>query len=137
MLYNTYWVRFNHKLFRHQDAVRNTLALFKAAQQAGVRRIVHLSITNPSESSPLEYFRGKAVLEKALIETGISCAILRPAVIFGPEDILINNIAWAVRHLPVFGVFGEWIQANADTLGRSYASELARRVDRQGAYGSN
>lgn len=244
VLYNTYWVRFNHKLFRHQDAVRNTLTLFKAAQQAGVRRIVHVSITNPSENSPLEYFRGKAVLERALIESGISHAILRPTVIFGKEDILINNIAWAVRHLPVFGVFGdgqyrlqpiyvedladlavrcgagrenqvidaigpetytyrelvqtiarligvrrtvvsvpprlgwlvgqvlgwmtkdviitqeeieglmadllytqsppagktllsEWIKANADTLGHRYTSELARRVDRQAAYGSN
>jgi len=107
VLYNTYWVRFNHKLFSHQDAVQNTLTLFKAAQQAGVRRIVHVSITNPSENSPLEYFRGKAVLEKALIESGISYAILRPTVIFGKEDILINNIAWALRRLPVFGVFGD------------------------------
>lgn len=106
VLYNTYWVRFNHKLFRHQDAVQNTLTLFKAARKAGVQRIVHVSITNPSETSSLEYFRGKAVLEKALVDSGISYAILRPTVIFGKEDILINNIAWAVRHLPVFGVFG-------------------------------
>jgi uncharacterized protein YbjT (DUF2867 family) len=107
VLYNTYWVRFNHRLFRHQDAVENTLKLFEAAQQAGVQRVVHISITNPSESSPLEYFRGKAVLEKALVESGLSYAILRPTVIFGKEDILINNIAWAVRRLPVFGVFGD------------------------------
>jgi NADH dehydrogenase len=71
-----------------------------------VGRIVHVSITNPDESSPLEYFRGKAVLERALIESGIPYAILRPAVLFGREDILINNIAWALRHLPVFAVFG-------------------------------
>ncbi len=107
VLYNTYWVRFNHKLFRHQDAVQNTLTLFRAAKLAGVARIVHVSITNPNENSPLEYFRGKAVLEKALVESGISYAILRPTVIFGKEDILINNIAWVVRHLPVFGVFGD------------------------------
>ena len=66
VLYNTYWVRFNHRLFKHADAVRNTLALFEAAKKAGVQRIVHVSITNPSEDSPLEYFRGKAALEKAL-----------------------------------------------------------------------
>ena len=69
VLYNTYWVRFNHRLFKHADAVRNTLILFEAAKKAGVQRIVHVSITNPSEDSPLEYFRGKAVLEKALIES--------------------------------------------------------------------
>jgi NADH dehydrogenase len=107
VLYNTYWVRFNHRLFKHADAVRNTKVLFQAAAQAGVERIVHVSITNPSLDSPLEYFRGKAELEKALAESGISHAILRPAVLFGPEDILINNIAWAMRHLPVFGVFGD------------------------------
>ena len=107
VLYNTYWVRFNHRLFRHADAVRNTLNLFEAAKQAGVQRIVHVGITNPSEDSPLEYFRGKAAIEKALVASGISYAILRPAVLFGKEDILINNIAWALRRLPVFGVFGD------------------------------
>ncbi len=106
-LYNTYWVRFNHPLFSHADAVRNTLVLFEAARRAGVRRIVHVSITNPAEDSPLEYFSGKARLERALIESGLSYAILRPTVLFGKEDILINNIAWALRHLPVFGVFGD------------------------------
>ena len=107
VLYNTYWVRFNHPTFTHADAVQNTLALFDAAQRAGVRRIVHVSITNPSEDSHLEYFRGKARLERALRESGLSYAILRPTVLFGKEDILINNIAWAVRHLPVMGVFGD------------------------------
>lgn len=107
VLYNTYWVRFNHRLFKHADAVQNTLALFEAARRADVQRVVHISITNPSEESPLEYFRGKAVLERALMESGLSHAILRPAVLFGREDILINNIAWMLRHLPVFGVFGD------------------------------
>ena len=244
VLYNTYWVRFNHRLFRHADAVRNTLALFAAARQAGVRRIIHISITNPSADSPLEYFRGKARLEKVLMDSGISYAILRPAILFGKEDILVNNIAWTLRRLPVFGVFGDgryrlqpihvddladlavehaatrenvivnaigpetfsyrelvacigdaigrrrpilsvppwfgyamsrvvgklvgdviitrdeikglmagllcvdappvgktaltqWVKANADTLGRKYASELARRKDRTAAYGTN
>ena len=100
VLFNTYWVRFNHRLFKHADAVRNTLALFQAAQRAGVERIVHVSITNPAEESPLEYFRGKAVLEKALVASGISHAILRPAVLFGKEDILVNNIAWACGDCP-------------------------------------
>jgi uncharacterized protein YbjT (DUF2867 family) len=87
-------------------AVDNTLKLFEAAKQAGVPRVVHTSITNPSEESPLEYFRGKAVLERALKESGLSYAILRPNVLFGHEDILINNIAWTLRKLPLFGVFG-------------------------------
>ncbi len=107
VLYNTYWVRFKHRAFAHADAVRNTRILFEAARTAGVGRVVHVSITNPSEDSPLEYFRGKAILERALKESGLSYAILRPAVLFGREDILINNIAWVLRRFPVVGVFGD------------------------------
>ena len=106
VLYNTYWVRFNHRRFTFADAVRNSRTLFDAARQAGVERIVHVSITNPSLDSPLEYFRGKAEVEEALQASGVSYAILRPAVLFGGEDILINNMAWTLRRLPVFGVFG-------------------------------
>jgi NADH dehydrogenase len=133
VLYNTYWVRFNHPLFRHADAVRNTLALFAAAKRAGVRRIVHVSITNPSEDSPLEYFSGKARLERGLIESGLSYAILRPTVLFGKEDILINNIAWLLRHLPVFGVFGD----GSYRLQPIYVDDLASLAVAQGAAREN
>tara|TARA_Y100001933_G_scaffold265286_1_gene340165 strand:+ start:31240 stop:32160 length:921 start_codon:yes stop_codon:yes gene_type:complete len=107
VLYITYWVRFNHRHFTYAQAIHNTLTLFDAAEAAGVRRIVYVSITNPSGNSPLEYFRGKAKLEKALQTSGLSNAIIRPTVLFGPEDILVNNIAWTLRRLPVFGVFGD------------------------------
>jgi len=107
VLYNTYWVRFNHKLFTHAQAVENSVALFSAAKRAGVRRLVHVSITNADENSPLEYFAGKGKLERALKESGLSYAILRPTVLFGREDILINNIAWALRHFPFFTIFGD------------------------------
>ena len=107
VLYNTYWVRFNHRTFNHSIAVENTLKLFEAAKKAGVKKIVHTSITNPSLDSSLEYFSGKATLEQALIESGIAYTILRPTVLFGKEDILINNIAWMLRRFPVFGVFGD------------------------------
>jgi NADH dehydrogenase len=107
VLINTYWVRFDHRDFTHAEAVRNTLCLFDAARRAGVPRVVHVSITNPSAESELPYFRGKAELEVALRESGLSYAILRPTVLFGQEDILINNIAWMLRRFPVFGVFGD------------------------------
>lgn len=107
VLHNTYWVRFNHARFRHAAAVENTLKLFAAAKRAGVQRVVHVSITNPSQDSPLEYFSGKARLERGLVESGLPYAILRPTVLFGREDILINNIAWLLRRCPVFGLFGD------------------------------
>lgn len=128
VLYNTYWVRFNHKQFKHAGAVQNTLTLFAAAKKAGVERVVHVSITNPSLESPLEYFRGKAVLEQALVESGLSYAILRPTVLFGKEDILINNIAWLLRKFPVFGVFGD----GQYRLQPIYVDDLAQLAVEQG-----
>ena len=107
VLHNTYWVRFNHRHLSHAEAVRNTLTLFRCAEEAGVRRIVHVSITNPDARSPLEYFRGKARLEAQLRESKLSYSILRPAMLFGDSDILVNNIAWFLRRFPVFGVPGD------------------------------
>lgn len=66
-----------------------------------------MSIANPSPESPLGYYRGKAQLEQAVRKSGLSYAILRPTVIFGREGILINNIAWFVRHFPMFAVPGD------------------------------
>jgi NADH dehydrogenase len=128
VLYNTYWVRFNHRTFTHAQAVRNTQALFRAAKRAGVGRIVHVSITNPSEDSELEYFHGKAVLERSLRESGIPHTILRPTVLFGKEDILVNNIAWTLRRLPVFGVFGD----GQYRLQPIYVDDLAKLAVEQG-----
>jgi len=105
-LINTYWVRFPRGDSTFETAVQNTRTLITAARNAGVKRIVHVSIANPSAESPLGYYRGKAQLEQAVIDSGLSYAILRPTVIFGIEDILINNIAWFVRRFPVFGIPG-------------------------------
>jgi len=133
VLYNTYWVRFNRAGFKHAVAVENTRKLFQAASEAGVGRVVHVSITNPSEDSPLEYFRGKAKLERALIESGLSYAILRPTVLFGREDILINNIAWMLRKFSVFGVFGD----GRYRLQPMYVDNLAKLAVKEGGETQN
>jgi uncharacterized protein YbjT (DUF2867 family) len=104
--YNTYWIRFPHDGLTFDSAVANSKALINAARSAGVRRFVHISITNASPESPLPYFRGKGLVERALADSGLSYVILRPTVIFGAEDILINNIAWLVRRSPIFAVSG-------------------------------
>jgi uncharacterized protein YbjT (DUF2867 family) len=105
-LYNTYWVRFPHGAVDHAAAVANSRTLFYAARAAGVERIVHISITNPSITSPYPYFRGKAEVERVLAEVGLPYAVLRPAILFGGDGVLLNNIAWLLRHLPVFAVGG-------------------------------
>jgi NADH dehydrogenase len=133
VLYNTYWVRFNHSTFTHSEAVENTMRLFEAAKEAGVERVVHVSITNPSEDSPREYFSGKGRLERALKESGLSYAILRPTVLFGKEDILINNMAWVLRRFPVVGVFGD----GSYRLQPIYVDDLARLAVEQGELREN
>ncbi len=105
--YNTYWVRFGRGSFTHDDAVRNSRALVDAATAAGVRRIVHVSIMHPDVDSPYSYHRGKALVERAVMESGMEYAIVRPSVLFGGGDILLNNIAWLLRRLHVFAVPGD------------------------------
>jgi NADH dehydrogenase len=98
--FNTYWIRFDHGKTTYDRAVANTRALIRAAEIAGVERVVHISITNPDPKSPLPYFRGKALLEEEIRKGRFSYAIVRPTVVFGVEDILINNIAFLLRKLP-------------------------------------
>ncbi len=105
-LYNTYWVRFAHGRVDHDLAIANSRTLFLAAKRAGIRRIVHISITNPSSESPFPYFRGKALVERSLAESEVSAAVLRPAILFGRDGVLINNIAWLLRRVPIFAVGG-------------------------------
>ncbi len=106
VLVNTYWIRFDSGSNTQTRAVANTARLVGAAKGAGIKRLVHISITNPSLGSRLPYFRGKAEIEKIIQDSGLSYAILRPTVLFGAEDVLINNIAFLLRRLPLFGVPG-------------------------------
>ena len=106
VLYNTYWVRFHHGRVRFGDAVANTRVLLGAARDAGVRKVVHISVSNPSEDSELDYYAGKARTERAVRDSGLAWAVVRPTLIFGPGDILLNNIAWLLRRLPIMGIPG-------------------------------
>lgn len=106
-LINTYWVRFDHGDFDHRQAVQNSRTLIDAARRAGVGRVVHVSILNANEADDLPYYKGKAEVEAALVASGLPHTILRPALLFGYEDILVNNIAWLLRHSPVFAVVGD------------------------------
>ena len=109
VLYNTYWVRCNHRCrnFEHGIAVENSKRLFKAAAEAGVERIVHFSVAHPHKAPDWTYFCGKVAVEKYLNDSEYCFAILRPTVLFGGHrNVLINNIAWMLRKFPIFGVFG-------------------------------
>jgi NADH dehydrogenase len=105
-LFNTYWIRFEHGEAKFEQAVQNTLTLFECARAAGVAKIVHISVTHATDSE-LPYYRGKAEQERALAECGVPYSIVRPTLVFGVEDILVNNIAWLVRKSPIFTMFGD------------------------------
>jgi len=130
-LINTYWVRFPHGKSSFETAVQNTRTLITAAKNAGVKRIVHVSIANPSVESSLGYYKGKAQLEQAVLDSGLSYTILRPTVIFGLEDILINNIAWFVRRFPVFGIPGDGSYRIRPIYVEDMAQLIADAVDQQ------
>jgi uncharacterized protein YbjT (DUF2867 family) len=107
VLYNTYWIRFPRGGVDHDVAFRRCQALFRAAEEAGVRHVVHVSITGADPRSPLPYFRGKGLTEEALAASRLSWTIVRPTLVFGPEDVLLHNLAWLLRRLPVFAVMGD------------------------------
>ncbi len=88
-------------------AVRNSQLLIDAAQQAGVKRFVHLSVLNPQGSSELPHFRSKSLVEQHLRESGLSHAIIRPGLILGPADLFLNNLAWMIRRCPLMAVPGD------------------------------
>jgi len=130
-LYNTYWIRFSRGSLTFDRAVRNSEILFQAAREAGVSRVVHYSVTNCSLDSPLPYFRGKAQVERSLAATGISHAILRPPLIFGSGDILVNNIAWLLRRFPFFALFGSG-DCRLNTVSAEDVAEVAVQAGGEG-----
>ena len=133
VFYNTYWVRNAHGRTTFDLAVENTRMLFEAAKRAGVRKMVHFSVTNVSSGSALPYFRGKAQVEDMLVGLAIPYAIIRPTLVFGVGDLLLNNMAWALRRFPVFPVYG-----NGGYLVQPvYVEDLATQAVEAGSQGES
>lgn len=127
-LYNTYWTRLDGGEATHAEAVANSLALFEAARLAGVRRVAHISVANADKAPDLSYYRAKLAVEEGLKASGLSYAIVRPALLFGEGGVLINNLAWLLRRLPVFAMFGD----GSYKLQPVYVDDLAALLVEQG-----
>lgn len=140
-LFNTYWIRFNYRNWSFDKALNNTKTLFECAKKAGIKKIVQISVTNPTESDSLPYYRGKALQEKMLRELGISYSIVRPTLVFGKEDILVNNIAWTIRQFPIVPIFGSgeykvqpvFVEDIAEIAVSSMESENSETIDAIGS----
>jgi len=105
-LFNTYWLRFPRDGATFEGAVASSAVLLAAARQAGVRRVVHVSVVNAAPDAATPYVRAKGALESVVRSSGMEWAIVRPTLTYGENDILINNLAWALRRLPVYGMPG-------------------------------
>lgn len=132
-LYNTYWIRYPYANFTFQHAVDNSKMLIDCAQEAGVKRFVHVSIANASPDSKLAYVQAKAEVEEHLRCSCVPHTIVRPTVLFGKEDVLINNLAWAARRLPVLAYFG----SGEYRLQPVYVEDLAELLVREGEQEGN
>ena len=133
VLYNTYWIRYARGRMTFDHAVENTGTLFEAAVGAGIGRIVHFSVTNPSHGSKLPYFRGKAQAEEMLKGLGVTYAVIRPTMVYGDGDLLLNNMAWALRRFPVFPVYG----SGDYPVQPVYAEDVAAQAVDAGAQNEN
>jgi uncharacterized protein YbjT (DUF2867 family) len=131
VLVNTYWVRFPRRGLTYETAIENSLILFRAAKDAGIKRIVHVSVTNASLDSPLPYYRGKARLEQIVADSGLSYSVIRPSLIFENGDILLNNIAWFLRRFPVFGIPGDGQYRVQPVSAQDVAAQIAGAVQSQ------
>ncbi len=105
-LFNTYWLRFPRGARTFEGAVARSAELIAAAREAGVRRIVQVSVVNAAPDAETPYVRAKGAVEAIVRSSGLEWVIVRPTLTFGPGDILINNLAWALRRLPVYGLPG-------------------------------
>ena len=107
-LFNTYWVRFAHGETTFGRAVENTRVLVRAAQRCG--RAAHRPCQRHEPFAATRRCRTSAARRRSSATStasGLSSAIVRPTLVFGPRDILVNNIAWGLRRSPVFPIAGD------------------------------
>lgn len=87
----------------HAEGAR---AIAKAAREAGVRRLIHVSAIGADAQSKSKYARSKAAGEKAVLEEFPDAIILRPSIVFGPEDDFFNRFAAMARISPFLPLIG-------------------------------
>src|SRR5687768_17462510 len=104
----------------HVDGARNVA---EAAAAAGARSLAHVSALGADPESPSSYGRTKGEGEMAVRGAFPGAAILRPSIVFGPEDQFVNRFAGMARLLPFIPVIrGRW------KLQPVYAADLGKAI---------
>jgi NADH dehydrogenase len=112
------------------DAVQTKGAetIAKAAASAGAR-VVHVSAIGADENSPSAYSRAKAAGEKAVLAAAPSATILRPSLLFGPEDQFTNRFAALARISPFLPLIGGGVNRVQPAYVGDVAAAVADAVD--------
>lgn len=110
-------------------------AIASAARAAGAERLIHVSAIGADLDSPGQYGQTKGMGEQAVCAAFPGATIVRPSVVFGPEDDFLNRFATLARFLPALPVFDTSFQpvyvgdvadaimrclADDDTRGKTY-----------------
>jgi uncharacterized protein YbjT (DUF2867 family) len=91
----------------HAVHVQMAANIAKAARQAGIRRFVHISGIGANTTSPSPYIGSRGEGEAAVQTAFPGAVIIRPAVMFAPDDEFLTTILRLLRSLPAYPVFGD------------------------------
>ena len=120
------------RTFREVDA-RGTANVAAAAADADVEHLVYLSGAGMDSASDRPWFRAKAMAERSVREGPFRHTVVRPSVVYGPEDRSLNLVARAVRWVPgVFPQLGDGSQRLNPVHVEDVAGAVARRIDGEG-----
>ena len=104
------------------------------ARKAGVERLIQISGIGADAASHSPYIRARGQGEQAVRQAGAGAVIVRPAVMFGPDDAFLNTLVQLLRWLPVYPMFGRGetrLQpVNVEDVGEAVA-RLMQRTGRQ------
>jgi NADH dehydrogenase len=113
---------------------QGALHVARASAMAGVRRLVHISGIGADAGSASPYVRARATGERLVREAFPGATILRPSVMFGPEDAFFNQLAALTRIMPILPLFGSgdvrlqpvYVSDVAEAVGRALAIDAAQ-----------
>lgn len=86
--------------------VNGARAIAKAAREAGVRRMIHVSAIGADKKAAARYARSKGQGEQAVLEEFPDAVIVRPSIVFGPEDEFFNRFAAMAKVSPLMPLIG-------------------------------
>ncbi|HXR24984.1 MAG TPA: NAD(P)H-binding protein [Candidatus Binataceae bacterium] len=112
-----------------------TVSLIAATKAAGVPNFIYISGAAADERSPNPAFRAKGRAERALRDAGLAFTILRPSLVYGPEDRVVNGLAKAIRMMPVMVVPGSGQQKLRPLLVDDLAACVALAIGGRGRNG--